>query len=753
VIAKHVAMRVSRKSDFGELARYITGSQNTSERIGHVSISNCHGDDLSSAIPEIQATQLLNTRSKTDKTFHLIVSFRSGESPSSEVLRLIEEKFCKTLGFEGHQRISATHHDTDNLHLHIAVNKVHPSNHTVHTPFNAYWTIARLCEKLEHEFGLEPDNHVALKRAGDSRAEDMERHAGEQSLKSWIKNDCLPNIPDVKTWAELHVALGDKGVHLRKKGSGLAFSDAKGVQVKASSVSRSYSLSELEKRFGSFEANAAVDEPKHASKTIGYEKRPVSFKIDTTELYAQFTAESQRSAVDRTAILLKQRLIQTAETFSVHEAYKAKRSAIKLIGGDLLSRRILYTLAHKSLKADLKKLQDKHQLERQRIKQKEIQLVWADWLKHKAQQGDEVALASLRSRESRQGLKGNLISGAGNRSQVNGPQPALDLITKKGTIVYRSGDSAIRDDGDHLQVSRGIDRGGIAVALKMAAERYGDVIRVNGSDDFKTRVVAHAVVSRMPITFADPLLEKRRLKLLSTLTANNSNDQSIRRRGNDGSVADARPESTLATVHAGPGLASGRESDAYFGRGTDVQRFAARDDGGRSSNSPERSKPNIGRVGHKPPPERKNRLRNLSQLRMVQFTQRSEVLLPGNVSRDLEQSGTQSVDALRRPLFGSGQLSKSDEAAAAYISEREEKRANGIDIKRHSRYTIGSETLAAFSGIRNVNGVLLALLERESVIEVLPIDAAAAQRLKRLKIGDVVTVTSQGGIRTKGRSI
>ena len=73
------------------------------------------------------------------------------------------------------------------------------------------------------------------------------------------------------------------------------------------------------------------------------------------------------------------------------------------------------------------------------------------------------------------------------------------------------------------------------------------------------------------------------------------------------------------------------------------------------------------------------------------------------------------------------------------------------DIPKHVRYH-EHQGPAAFAGIRQVEGQLLALLKNGDEVMVLPIDAASARRLKRLTIGDAVTVTARGLIKKKGRS-
>ena len=137
---------------------------------------------------------------------------------------------------------------------------------------------------------------------------------------------------------------------------------------------------------------------------------------------------------------------------------------------------------------------------------------WADWLKQQATEGNSEALAALRAREAAQGLKGNTIAAHGKAKP--GHAPVVDNITKKGTIIYRAGQSAVRDDGDKLQVSTGADRAGVREALRLAAERYGDRITVSGTTEFKAQAIRAAVDGRLPISFADPALESRRQALL-----------------------------------------------------------------------------------------------------------------------------------------------------------------------------------------------------------------------------------------------
>ncbi|MEO0002477.1 MAG: hypothetical protein RLZZ22_169, partial [Pseudomonadota bacterium] len=164
MIVKHVSMRSLGRSDFADLASYITDTQSKDHRLGQVRFTNCAALTLKAAIEEVLATQQLNTRASGDKTYHLIVSFRAGEQPDAATLGAIEQRICAGLGFGEHQRVSALHLDTDNLHLHLAINKIHPRRHRMHEPFGAYRTLAELCQVMERDYRLQPDNHEPHQR-------------------------------------------------------------------------------------------------------------------------------------------------------------------------------------------------------------------------------------------------------------------------------------------------------------------------------------------------------------------------------------------------------------------------------------------------------------------------------------------------------------------------------------------------------------------------------------------------------------
>ncbi|WP_049595649.1 TraI/MobA(P) family conjugative relaxase [Escherichia coli] len=546
-------MKNIKKSSFSGLADYITNPQSKQERVGVIKVTNCQSQDVQDAVTEVNITQRLNTRSESDKTYHLVISFRPGEKPSEDVINAIEESVCQSLGFGDHQRLSAVHHDTDNLHIHVAINKINPDTLTIHNPYNDYRVLAESCAYLEKKFGLEVDNHMPTRSASEKRAKDMEKHSGIQSLLSWVKTECAEQLLNAHSWQELHQAMQQNGLELRQKGNGFVIAGPDGLAVKASSIDRSLSRAALEKKLGSFEPSILDTKPSRPSPeaikqrfgsaahvkrpgdrpppmrenrqvNLGdvpvmqinsgkrYEGKPLDTQgANTTLLYGRYQSEQQRLTAARNEALRlakvkRDRLIENAKRTG-----RLKRSAIKLLKGAGVNKRYLYSLVSKALGAELERTNAIYKKDRQAAYDIHKRRTWADWLQHKASAGDDEALKILRQRNAQAARKeANLVHGVKVKKDGRIPGLKPDSVTKEGTIIYRVGESAIRDGGQRLDISREAGDDGLHAALLMAKHRYGNQLTVNGSFDFKKRIVAVAAAREINVTFADPELEKLR---------------------------------------------------------------------------------------------------------------------------------------------------------------------------------------------------------------------------------------------------
>lgn len=736
MIAKHIPMNSVKKSDFAGLASYISDSQHKNERVDSVTITNCHAsfmvassdvDRLRHAIIEVTNTQKKNTRAESDKTYHLLVSFRAGERPADQTLHAIEARLCEGLGYADHQRVSAVHTDTDNLHIHIAINKIHPARYTLHDPYYGHKTLAKCCESLEQKYGLEIDNHRPFKAGSENKASDMEHHAGIESLMGWIKRECADQIKAASSWAELHQVLGGYGLELRERGNGFVFVDHNGLMVKASSVARELSKVKLEDKLGAFNASISKSKRQYTNPAKQYEVKPLKSRIDTTLLFNQFKKEQQESLDLRAKEWKVTRDRKDRLTEVIKQAGHLKRSSIKLLVSSRLEKKLLYSLTSKATYAEIQSIKDNYNRERQAVFKKHRPQQWADWLRSKAIEGNADALAALRAREAAEGLKGNTVTAGGPRS-MSQARAVQDGVTKKGTIIYSAGSSAIRDDGDQLKIARGTGRDGLEAALRLAMERYGNHITVNGSAVFKAHIIKVAADTHLALTFTDSALERQRLALMptsSTATQERQYELSTRRERTGSGISGAGSQ--------------GRNANA----GRNERTGAVRHRSGNQSN--------FESITSNPPPEARNRLRNLSMLGLVRFATGSEVLLPSHVSRHMEQHGTQPNNPLRRNTARAVTL-HSLSAADQYINEREHKRLKQFDILIHRRYNDSDAGASAFAGVRRIDGQSLALLKRDNEILVMPVDEKTANRLSRLSMGSIVTCAGMGLIKRAGKS-
>ena len=515
MILKHVPMRSLRKSSIVSLVDYLTNTQGRQERVGEITATNCHSDRPEAASLEMLNTQSLNTRAQSDKTYHLIVSFRPGELPSASTVRAIEARVCQRLGFGEHQRVSVLHHDTNNVHLHLAINKIHPTRYTLHEPYKAYRAFGEMCDSLEETFRLEPDNHHVRKTTGENRSKDMERQAGTESLIGWIQRDSLDHLRSAQSWPELHQVLHQHGLAIQPRGQGLVITDGKGTYVRASSVARDLSKLSLERRLGPFEA---VGTRQAMWPTRRYEPKPVRSRMDTRALYARYqqdrlTRAQQRAVAMQEARTRKAQLIEAAK-----RAGQMKRATIQLTRPGRITKRLLSMQVSQSLRSDIRQIVDRHRRDSLTITARHQRLTWADWLRQQAFAGDEEALRALRARDAARGLAGDTITAVGKRLVAAVVGANQDSITKQGTIIYRVGLSAVRDDGVRLQVSREVTNDGIDAALRLAIQKYGTTIAVSGSDQFKRRVAEVAAQSRLTIRFDDPTLEQQRQRHASSST-------------------------------------------------------------------------------------------------------------------------------------------------------------------------------------------------------------------------------------------
>jgi hypothetical protein len=242
-------------------------SKNDTDKVEYVNTRDIF--EPSVAIREMEALALENTRSK-DPVFNCILSWRESEIQSREQVDEAVSIVLKELRLEGCQAHYALHRNTQNLHLHLCVNRIDPETYKARDPAHG-WTkkaLEKAARKIELAQGWEivrsgrytvtPNGEILEKSDGrgdgiklSQTARDIEAHTAAKSAERIAQETAAPIIRSAKSWDELHKRLAERGISFERKGSGAILHVGETV-VKASCVGRDISLSKLEKKLGAF---------------------------------------------------------------------------------------------------------------------------------------------------------------------------------------------------------------------------------------------------------------------------------------------------------------------------------------------------------------------------------------------------------------------------------------------------------------------------------------------------------------------
>ena len=208
---------------------------------------------------------------------HWIFSWREGEQPTREQVEEVVDMFLEKMGLAEHQTVYGLHYDTDNYHLHIAVNRMNPESGKVVQPHKGFdiREAHKILAFIEHKQGWAAEENalyavlengelarrrIARERKPKQPALDFEHATGEKSAQRIAQERGHAIIKNAKSWAELHEKLAGAGLRFEKKGSG-AIIFVGDIAVKASSVDRAFSMGKLCKRLGDFEEGTYPDDP------------------------------------------------------------------------------------------------------------------------------------------------------------------------------------------------------------------------------------------------------------------------------------------------------------------------------------------------------------------------------------------------------------------------------------------------------------------------------------------------------------
>jgi hypothetical protein len=532
MIAKRIDMREASKSRATRLAKYVTSELDKAGRVADVFIANCQSDNPLIAAKEMEICQARNTRTNDDKTYHLLLSFPDGERPDGDRLREIAAAAAQSLGYAEHQRVAVVHDDTDNLHVHLIINKIHPERHTIHTPHRDFKILAELCMKLERDNSLIHTNHEPGKTAPEAKARDMEAHNGAESFLSYTKEKALPFLAAALSWDALHSGLAEVGVSLRLRGNGLVIVDHAGtVAVKASTVSRDFSKTKLEKRLGVFVPYEAArttpntEIPSPEKLLFTYPKSPQPGTSQFYQQYQQANATARQKRKTELATLWEQQK-QTMQRIAATAKLELPKAASHHL------KRNLRLQARNTANAAIANVRRSMIQKRQEIRNRHKPLSYIEWLKLEAMRGNAPAIYALWKRGAVTPALVNITACDLRDTRLIAAKIAH--VTGRGTLFYRAGEDVFRDTGSHVSVKRDVSDAGIQAALRIAMAKFsGQPLTVNGTEEFKERCIMVAEAAGLSLTFSDVQMEKVRFGLLQPVqvqhaTARNR-EQSISR--------------------------------------------------------------------------------------------------------------------------------------------------------------------------------------------------------------------------------
>jgi hypothetical protein len=217
MIGKHIANPKTRSS-FQTLNDYITGKSKrrlaeAGEKIAFTGCLNLMSVDT--ATLQMNSLAFQNKRC-ADPVMHLLLSWRENENPTKEQVIEAVKIALGELNLSQCQTVYALHQNTDNMHLHICVNRIDPETTKAITPAGG-WTrraMERAARRIEHAQGWQTESNTwsEINEQGElvrkpyspensvpQKVQDMENLTGEQSAIRKAQNILKDKIKKLTT--------------------------------------------------------------------------------------------------------------------------------------------------------------------------------------------------------------------------------------------------------------------------------------------------------------------------------------------------------------------------------------------------------------------------------------------------------------------------------------------------------------------------------------------------------------------------
>lgn len=544
--------------NFGKAVDYARGQDKDHEgqKVEYETTRNVYNIDT--AAPEMKACASENHHLKNEAVYRYLVTWKEGEHPTPKQVEDCLDHSMKALGMEDHQAIACLHCNTDNYHLHVVVNRVHPETSKAACMTQDMPRLEYAARELELKHGWEHGEgfRYEINEAGkivekeldpnrerplNTPARDFEAWTGEQSFKTWIKEqpaqDVKATIEKGGNWQDVHRSLAKHGLEIQDQGKGFVIVDRENpdkCHAKASDMARFASKGNLEAKLGPYEPPAVITQIEAPERTY---KRDPDKRIDRREerkeerekFYQQYKAH--RQAQDKTRGTKNKEITaeRKAALEQIKEQSKTDREAIKKQPIPGREKQALYTAVRLRTAQQKEALDKQMEAKRQAIKEQYPgrALSYKDYAHQEANKGNDVAVSVLRGLAYREQREAKIDKDREGATTEDGretpplmkthPQPEkpnttlenLDFrVSRHGNVSFydrETGTEVFRDTGRQLLFT-GIKKEtpeAVEAGLRLAREKFGNNIELTGSEEFKKLATREAVKLGITITNKD----------------------------------------------------------------------------------------------------------------------------------------------------------------------------------------------------------------------------------------------------------
>jgi hypothetical protein len=537
----------SKKASFDRLVDYIdrSGTDDAPVRVleqfpdgrqrvvaGEV-VCETNAFSLETAAAEMNMVAAQNRHIK-DPVYHFIISWREEDNPTDEQAFTSAQYALKQLGMASHQYVTAIHRDTDNVHAHVAVNRVNPLTYKAASLWKDVDVLQKTMRVLERHYGFKVDNgpwqlnadnlfvrpglrypsapQGAAKRQIFSNQESLFHYAVE-TVRDEI-NKTFQN--QQASWKYLHLLLHGKGLGVREQGEGLVIYNylrPEDSVIKASSVHPSLTKRALHSSCGPFEGPPAFESDDPYEGIYGifktyqpeFEVRDKGVRAERREARAEAREDLKERYQAYRRAWQKPDLRVTERRQQVAVCYQDMKAEVRRSHHDPLLRKLMYRVAEFERMKAMAQLRIDLRHERQDLADKGLlrALPYRSWVEQEALKGDAAAVSQLRGfvyREKRQALTHEGGSDRAIRfskaddTRVHHVSTHTSQLYRSGSIEYlRDGVVGVVDRGNLVQVKPGFEDYDESANYRLAANlvrtKSGETAEILGDDHFVDQVL------------------------------------------------------------------------------------------------------------------------------------------------------------------------------------------------------------------------------------------------------------------------